>query len=287
MRCPTPETITKDKISNTVPCGKCVFCLGNRRTEWAFRLNEELKVAITGHFLTLTYADEYVPVTEDGELTLSKKDIRDYLKRLRWNIYQDWMNTLTTDEIILNWPLKRPQIKYYLTGEYGPETHRPHYHAIIFNTPQDIMRNMANIWQKGNIKIGTVTPKSINYVTKYLISDQEDTTTKQKPFSFMSNKIGENYLTSNHKMIKNLKQDYAINSNGQKTRLPRYYKDKIFNIKEREAIREKKIELSDKEYWKEYARIHKLGDDPFKYHQEQLKQNVARLKKNATKNNTL
>lgn len=264
-----------------------MFCLGNRRTEWAFRLNEEMKVATTGHFLTLTYADEYVPVTEDGELTLSKKDIRDFIKRLRWNIYLEWMNTFTSEEIVLKWPLKRPTIKYYLTGEYGTETHRPHYHAITFNVSQEIMRDMANIWKKGNIKIGTVTPLSINYVTKYLISDIEDTSTKEKTFSWMSNKIGEHYLEANHKLHKNLKRDYAINQNGQKTRLPRYYKDKIFNIKEREALRENKIELSDKLYWQEYARIKKLGDDPFKYHQEQLKQNVARLKKNANKNNTL
>ena len=37
---------------------------------WSFRLNQEMKVSATAHFVTLTYSDEHVPYLdkETGEL---------------------------------------------------------------------------------------------------------------------------------------------------------------------------------------------------------------------------
>ena len=62
---------------------------------WSFRLNQEMKVSATAHFVTLTYSDEHVPYLdkETGEFergyslfkkqTLYYPDIQLYLKRLR------------------------------------------------------------------------------------------------------------------------------------------------------------------------------------------------------------
>lgn len=81
---------------------------------------------------------------------LVKKDMQDWLKRLRQNI--------------------RPfKIRYFLVGEYGGETQRPHYHVILFNFPLDLDldRVLTETWTFGLYHIGTVTPASIHYCSKY------------------------------------------------------------------------------------------------------------------------
>ena len=67
-------------------------------------------------FVTLTYADEHLPVLPNGLPTLVLKDAQDWLKRLRKMIE----------------PIR---VRYYLAGEYGDETERPHYHAAVFGFP--------------------------------------------------------------------------------------------------------------------------------------------------------
>ena len=63
MKCPTPIWIAEtEKTSGTyVPCGRCYACLTTRRNVWTFRILQELKVAESARFVTLTYTDETVP----------------------------------------------------------------------------------------------------------------------------------------------------------------------------------------------------------------------------------
>ena len=82
-----------------VPCGKCAACLTNKRKEWTFRLNQELHVSSSSFFITLTYDDEHIPVTEEGLPTFSKRDIQLFIKRLRKNTNR--------------------KISYYIVSEYG------------------------------------------------------------------------------------------------------------------------------------------------------------------------
>lgn len=51
---------------------------------------------------------------------VNKKDIQNFLKRLRWRISN--IPNITKDET---------QIRYYIAAEYGPTTLRPHYHGVI------------------------------------------------------------------------------------------------------------------------------------------------------------
>lgn len=60
-------------------------------------------------FVTLTYSDECLP--KGG--TLAPGDAQKWLKRLRKALY----------------PRK---VRFYLVGEYGDQSERPHYHAAIF-----------------------------------------------------------------------------------------------------------------------------------------------------------
>ena len=112
-----PETIRGDvKINppiNTetgyLPCGTCLGCKAARATSWAYRCMHEASLYDHNRFITLTYDDDHLP--PNGWLNL--RDVQLWMKRLRKAI-----------------PTK---IRYFLTGEYGSNTGRPHYHALLFN----------------------------------------------------------------------------------------------------------------------------------------------------------
>jgi hypothetical protein len=160
--------------------------------------------------------------------TLKKKDIQEFFKLLKQK--QQRYCKKNNQE---NW-----KIKYYEVGEYGTKTNRPHYHAIVFNLRTEItMNEIENLWNKGHVHIGTVTPKSVNYVAKYII-DREPTTTlkRQKPFSSMSKKLGHHYLLANYNLHRPqgtfLSRKFnltCLTGEGYRIALPRYYKKKIFH----------------------------------------------------------
>lgn len=112
-----------------IPCGKCIGCRLEYSRQWANRLMLELPYhpPETCWFLTLTYNDWHLPLVDSvdpatGEFiqlaALSKRDIQLWLKRLR-KAYPEF------------------PIRYYIAGEYGAKTSRPHYHAIVFGLPLD------------------------------------------------------------------------------------------------------------------------------------------------------
>lgn len=50
------------------------------------------------------------------------------------------------------------------------------------------------------------------------------------------------------------------------SRLPRYYKDKFFNLIERQNMALQSVEYNDQQYWKEIERLSKLYDNPDEVH---------------------
>lgn len=58
-------------IEMEVPCGKCVVCLRKRKSDYAARLQREVKNASNMHFVTLTYNNMHIPICE----TFYKVDI--------------------------------------------------------------------------------------------------------------------------------------------------------------------------------------------------------------------
>ena len=114
-------------------------------------------------FLTLTYSDNQLPIGG----TLVKAHHQKFLKRLRKKISPD-------------------KLRYYMCGEYGGETHRPHYHSLLFGfEPQDkvfVKDNGGNklyqsaflteTWGHGHVWIGDVTFESAAYVARYVVKKQ-------------------------------------------------------------------------------------------------------------------
>lgn len=226
-------------VTETVPCGKCPPCIKTHSKGWVFRLQQESKDHQTELFLNLTYDEKHVPKNKYGINTLRKKDLQLFWKRLRKRLHDHYGD--------------KYKFKYYACGEYGTQTNRPHYHAVIFGLPKLMCvdpQEITDIWGKGHIVLGSVTGGSIAYVTQYVhkkaikgfenVYEQLIKTNKhgwrikgcEPEFSAMSKKLGLNYITP--AMIKYHRENlaaYCTLDGGIKTSMPRYYRDKIFLFK--------------------------------------------------------
>lgn len=110
-------------------------------------------------FLTLTFDDEHLP--KDGSLRV--EHYQKFLKDLRERL-----------------PPKA--IRFFFVGEYGEESGRPHYHAILFGYPPcpffnykgcrlkycETCRFIEKIWGKGFVSLGDVNKDSLSYVAGYV-----------------------------------------------------------------------------------------------------------------------
>lgn len=216
-----------------------------------------MKGALTAHFITLTYADEHIPLNKsdwgDEFMTLSRAHLVKFNKDLR-NANANTLRSIKSKYQLSAKGYKQLKkdytLKYYAVGEYGTKRNRPHYHSIIFNLHEQVLEKLQfnEIWKYGHVHIGDVNMKTINYCAKYLIDhNKADDEVRVKPFAIISKGIGLRYLAKNRRWHK-AKEDhesehrYYVTLEGHKQRLPRYYKDKIFNQFERKRQGQKALE---------------------------------------------
>lgn len=225
--------------------------------DWVNRLEEELRTSVNAHFITLTYEDRYCPQTYFGE-TLCKKDVQNFIKRLRKKC--------------------EPGIKYFLVGEYGSKTERPHYHAIIFNiiprsgSISDVIGNAWSIYNSNNrtyrkigmVHFGNVTIKSISYTAKYVMQLNRKYEEKERPFSLISKGLGKEYIERNGSFHEgNIEHLYFPKEGGKRTALPRYYKEKLYTKEERKRFENRMRARSDKDYMEKQERYEKNHSDKY------------------------
>ena len=227
MQCTKPVRIFKNLNRKVypdgllVPCGKCLHCRISKRKEWSMRMLHELEDHKNAVFVTLTYDDKHLPKNN----SLVKKDLQLFFKRLRQNlIYQN----------------DSRKIRYFASGEYGDQTQRPHYHAIIFNMSPKIQdQSLINIsWQKGFCHFGLAEPDSIRYVAQYIdkkfsgdLADIEYKNKGREPvFRILSLGLGRNYVDKHSESL--IDRGFAT-VNGIPHSLPRYYINRL-NIENEE-----------------------------------------------------
>lgn len=251
MKCISPLWVRKS--GQHVPCGKCNFCLAVKRADWTFRLNQELQTTSSSSFITLTYADEELPLSDQGVPTLVKTDCQKFLKRLRKK------NEEFTNE----------KIRYYLVGEYGTKTARPHYHSIMFNLHANAKACLSAVWQKGNVHVGEVNQASIHYTTKYVINRVGLYANKAKPFTLISNRpgLGINYVGTHGKWHREASRDFT-QVHGIIQRIPRYLRERIFTKLERQIMKINFDAQSNDLYWKEIERLSEFHKNPQGYYDE-------------------
>ena len=242
-----------------IPCGKCIGCEMDKTKEWATRcvLESKLYPKQLCWFITLTYNDEYIPTTNvvdylrgtlTRRMTLHKKDLQDFLKRLRraWEYKYNWQG-----------------IRYFGCGEYGSTTFRPHYHICIYNLPipdkEPLSRNfemsriwvskeIEKIWGMGNIVIGQLTYESAAYTARYTLKKQNGLNKalyerlKIEPeFTIMSTHpgIGAGYYQMKKNTIYETDEIFVQNRKGDIIRQkPPNYFDYLYNTEEPEILEE-------------------------------------------------
>ncbi|QCS36295.1 replication initiator protein [Capybara microvirus Cap1_SP_222] len=226
MICQSPIHL-RDGPIRFVPCGKCANCLKRKHLEWQFRLQREERVSKCCYCVTLTYNDEKVPIewtskNEGGNLifTLCKSDVQAWLKRIRHYL---------------------PKFRYYLVGEYGTKTFRPHYHVILFFSDfidiQRVFDVTFKYWYNSDIeghKVDIVSPQAINYCSKYVqkLMSLPSWLDCQQPFALMSRKpgIGDCFIRNEAtatEILSNYRSQVYFDE-GHKVSLPRFYRDKLF-----------------------------------------------------------
>lgn len=210
MECLKMQVVYHNGEAVKVPCGKCGFCLTNKRSEWMFRIHHEMRAQLyPGWFLTLTYDEKHVKRTKEGKLSLRFRDVQKLLKQVR---------------------KKKYYAKYICVGEYGADTHRPHYHMLIWtDCPLD---RLEKIWFRGRIHFGRLTMASAMYTLKYIIQPkQKEVDGIERTRAQFSKGLGLGYLTT--QVYDYHTSDYDDPNlfsyiDGRKVALPRYYRKKIF-----------------------------------------------------------
>ena len=185
-----------DANAVAVPCGKCMACRIRKRRDQATRLVHESSVhGDDCCFVTLTYNDDNVPVTDKSTLdsdfkvvdrgvgklplqTLLVSDVQRFVKRLRRHLeYVPKSASRRVGRDHLTTP-----IRYFVVGEYGSKYRRPHYHLMIFGwRPSDMTfwerlhghaiyrsAQVEKLWTHGFSTVAPVTGAVARYCARYV-----------------------------------------------------------------------------------------------------------------------
>lgn len=195
------------------PCGQCLPCRINRARIWTTRMILELAIQKKAVFVTLTYAPEFYP--ENG--SLDKSVAQKFMKRLRY--YCGF------------------KVRYFLCGEYGDQSQRAHYHAIIFGLDLSQAELVAKSWQFGRVQVAECNRFTIRYVAGYVTKKLTPSILngRQKEFQLMSRRpaLGRDSVDLLAKIAEqnpNLfdgKYMREIRYNGKKMPLGRYLSNKL------------------------------------------------------------
>lgn len=208
-------------VTLPVPCGKCPLCVRKKINHWTFRIKKEAELHSSAFFVTLTYDEEHLPKTTSGYPTLNKRDVQLFIKRLRRHEERKGNHN---------------KIRYYLVGEYGSRTFRPHYHAVIFGISS--FESIKATWQNGfdyspEVNTSKYGTKAYGYILKYTAKERKTfkNDERQREFSLCSQGLGKNYLTDAMIKYHNQSLDYSFITleNGVKITMPDYYKRKIYD----------------------------------------------------------
>lgn len=222
----------KNKLGYTqnieVPCGHCLNCMIKKQSQIEFLAKKELlenyKKGKSASFVTLTYDDNHLPINEEGFLTLRRKDVQDFLKRMRRNM--EYHN-------------RKKEFKILYCGEYGDGSHsttktgvstcRPHYHLVFIGlSPNEVKFYTRKLWRAGLCDIGPLGAGGIRYLCKYMTKAIPDKDVKQmrevakvqNPFFYHSVGLAKEWIDKN--LDKIVENNFCFNLNGKISPFPKY-----------------------------------------------------------------
>ena len=231
------EHLGMDNSETQIPCSQCIGCRLDNARSWAIRLMHERTQHDLCCFLTLTYDKANLPEPP----SVITRHFQLFMKRLRK--YHHYYNP------------DAPKIKYYMCGEYGGNTNRPHYHAIIFGLDfadkksfkrgkrGDMLytsEKLNELWGLGYCWIGSVTHQSAGYVARYCLKKVNGDLSEehykyvnqqtgeisqlQKEYMACSQGLGLAHFEQHHKTM--YIRDSCI-LNGKEAPIPKYYDRKL------------------------------------------------------------
>ena len=162
----------------------------------------------------------------------------------------------------------------FLITELGENnSERIHLHGIVWGKTELVEKT----WKYGNVVLGTwVDERTINYIVKYITKiDKIHEGYKQR--TFVSKGLGEAYIRKNKERHRFEGKDtitYYKTSNGGKLGLPRYYKNKLWNEKEREKLWLQQMD-------KEEIRIGKTTYKLTELSEEEIQQKINSVRENS------
>lgn len=163
-----------------IGCGQCTECRLEYSRGWANRCVMEALSCQRDDgiencwFLTLTYDDEHLkelisPVS--GYASLNFDHSQKFMKDLRR---------------YFEYHFDHEGVRFYLCGEYGEETHRPHFHVLLFNCPIPSehltilgktklgfplynVDYITDIWKRGHVVIANLSWETCAYTARYVM----------------------------------------------------------------------------------------------------------------------
>lgn len=212
----SPKSYSKEYSTFQLPCSKCIECRLEYARQWAVRCVHEASMHENNSFITLTYNDENLKSP-----WLDYRDFQLFAKKLR--------------------KTQNGRIGYFVTGEYGDQKKRPHWHALIFNyRPRDLQPKYQNergdhvssseslekLWGQGITEVGQITFESAGYCARYAAKKLVHGNDQDHPYQPISKKssrqaIGKAFLERHWPDVFNYGR--VILPDGQETQIPRYY----------------------------------------------------------------
>ena len=277
------EVPGREKIE--IPCGHCLGCRLDHANMWATRITLEAKNWKKCCFITLTYNNPNLPINKHGLPTLIKKDLQDFMKRLRYyeKGTEEWTNPTTGK--------KEHPIRFFACGEYGPKGGRPHYHLAIFNwEPDDLKlyklnkhgdpiftsKKLYKIWGKGFCPVEELNFNTASYIARYVqkkagIAPQKREYTKEltsewkiderngKPWLHWKNTVKKQEKLQEPEFI-NMSRAVGIGKLYWIENKEKIKKNKGILLKVKDKVKLKPIpryfqKLWENENWEEYARF--------------------------------
>lgn len=185
-----------------VPCGSCVTCRRSNMTFMSHRIQSDVaaldKSGIGSSFVTLTI--------ESDTPRLQRSDLQKFFKRLRKNC---------------------PEINfsYLAIGDYGEQTHRPHYHALMLGFPPEAAGIIKQNWQLGLSDVQPIVAARINYVVRYMSAQTKSVKEQfrqhglEEPFSLCSRGLG-------HTLFDTIEDGYYT-FKGKRYKVPPYHQSRL------------------------------------------------------------
>ena len=182
-----------------IACGQCIGCRIQKRESWAVRCYAESKLHKHNQFVTLTYDDDHLP--KDGSLDYRHWQL--FAHRLRKSL---------------------GPFRFFVCGEYGETTIRPHYHALLFGldipdlvkcnsvyASSDIYKSetIDKLWRLGGCRIGTVTYESARYCAVYTTKKVGGDLAKER-YSRVDMSTGETWMVKPEFARMSLKQGIGL-----------------------------------------------------------------------------